>query len=171
MNAEDVAGLYRALEDAGIRVWIVGGWGVDALLRRQTREHHDLDLVVDAPGAERMRVLLEERGFRFAYVWWEEVWWVRDPAWSSPVQEPTAFVYRDDAGREIDVHVLRTRDGEIEMLWTAPYAFTSDGLSGRGVVGEAEVRCLTAAMQRSAHSGYELPPHHVRDVELLDELD
>ena len=29
-----------------IRLWIIGGWGVDALLRKQTRTHDDLDVIV-----------------------------------------------------------------------------------------------------------------------------
>ncbi|HEY7989282.1 MAG TPA: hypothetical protein VIE19_08690, partial [Lapillicoccus sp.] len=36
------------LADAGVRFWLAGGWGVDALAGRQTRSHRDLDLLVDA---------------------------------------------------------------------------------------------------------------------------
>ena len=32
MKAEDVIGIYTKLEDLGIKVWVDGGWGVDALL-------------------------------------------------------------------------------------------------------------------------------------------
>ena len=35
------------LQQAGIDVWLDGGWGVDALIRKQTRQHEDLDVVVD----------------------------------------------------------------------------------------------------------------------------
>src|SRR2546430_4116236 len=46
--------LFRSLEildrlDAGsVEWWIDGGWGVDALLRRETRLHSDLDFAVRA---------------------------------------------------------------------------------------------------------------------------
>lgn len=170
MDAAAVAALYRELENAGIRIWLMGGWGVDALLGRETREHHDLDLLVEAADLERLRLELAERGFRFAYIWWEEVWWVRDGAWRSPLEEPTAFVYRNAAGREIDVHTVRTTaDGEVELLWNAPYAFTHEGLAGTGTVGGHPVRCLSVELQRRAHTGYELPAHHARDLELLAE--
>lgn len=30
-----------------MRVWLDGGWGVDALLGRQTRPHDDMDIVIE----------------------------------------------------------------------------------------------------------------------------
>ena len=171
MEAADVAHLYRTLEAARVRTWVMGGFGVDALLGRETRPHHDVDLLVEVAGLEQLRLSLADAGFVFAYIWWEEVRWVRDEAWASPLEEPTAFVYRDAHGREVDVHVIRERaDGTVEMLWNAPYAFTTEGLRGIGTIGGQEVRCLSAELQRQAHTGYELPPHHVRDLELLAEL-
>ena len=48
MSAADVATvLYIAHTARFDRVWIAGGWGVDALVGRQTRIHSDLDLAVD----------------------------------------------------------------------------------------------------------------------------
>lgn len=46
LSWEDAAALYRALSDAGVSCWVVGGWGVDALLGRQSRPHKDLDVLV-----------------------------------------------------------------------------------------------------------------------------
>lgn len=46
MEASEAARLAAALEDAGIAIWLDGGWGVDALVEGQTREHDDLDFVV-----------------------------------------------------------------------------------------------------------------------------
>src|SRR4051794_21469752 len=46
------------LEAAGVRCWLAGGWGVDALVGRQTRVHRDLDLVLDRAHTETaLRVL------------------------------------------------------------------------------------------------------------------
>ena len=58
-------------------------------------------------------------------------------------------------------------DGTVEMLWNVPYAFTAEGLSATGVVDGHEVRCLSREMQEQAHTGYELPAHHVQDIRLL----
>src|SRR6478672_2893398 len=46
MSAEDVVAIVTRLQRAGLPVWLDGGWGVDALVRRQTRPHDDLDVVV-----------------------------------------------------------------------------------------------------------------------------
>ena len=95
---------------------------------------------------------------------------VRDDTWSSPLEQPSAFVYGHDDGREVDVHVVREgRDGTVEMLWNVPYVFTAEGLSATGVVDGHEVRCLSREMQEQAHTGYELPAHHVQDIRLLTE--
>ena len=148
----------------------MGGWGVDALLGRQTRPHHDLDVLVEVSDLERLRLCLTELQFGLKYVWDDEVRWVRDDTWSSPLEQPTAFVYGHADGREVDVHVVRrSDDGSIEMLWNVPYAFTVEGLSATGIVNGHPVRCLSREMQRQAHTGYELPPHHLHDLELLAE--
>lgn len=162
--------LYLGLEARGIAIWLMGGWGVDALLGRQTRAHHDVDVLVEVSMLERFRGRLHELGFAFRFVWEQETWWVHDASWSGADEQPTAFVYAHPDGREIDVHVVR-RDGNggPVALWTCPYGFTVDGLDGRGVVAGHPVRCLTRDMQRAAHTGYELPPNHVADLRLLAE--
>lgn len=43
---DDVLRIVAALEGAGVACWLAGGWGIDALLGRQTRRHDDLDLVI-----------------------------------------------------------------------------------------------------------------------------
>jgi lincosamide nucleotidyltransferase A/C/D/E len=55
MTSPDVVDLYRYLEQSGIRVWLEGGWGVDALLGRQLRSHNDLDIAIDWNDVPRLR--------------------------------------------------------------------------------------------------------------------
>jgi lincosamide nucleotidyltransferase A/C/D/E len=38
----------------GIRVWLDGGWAVDASLGSQTRPHSDLDIVIEERHVERL---------------------------------------------------------------------------------------------------------------------
>jgi lincosamide nucleotidyltransferase A/C/D/E len=48
VSAADVGTVLGIAHRAGFdRVWIAGGWGVDALVGHQTRIHSDLDLAVD----------------------------------------------------------------------------------------------------------------------------
>jgi lincosamide nucleotidyltransferase A/C/D/E len=43
LSASDVIEVVGALGPHGLNVWIDGGWGVDALVGEQTRDHADLD--------------------------------------------------------------------------------------------------------------------------------
>ena len=151
---------------------MVDGWvGVDALAGRQTRPHHDIDVLVDVANLERLRLCLIGLGFVLAYAWDDEVRWIRHDAWSSPLEQPSAFVYRHADGREVDVHVVRQSDaGDVEMLWKVPYAFTAAGLRATGEIDGQRVRCLSREIQLQAHTGYVLPAHHVQDLELLETL-
>jgi lincosamide nucleotidyltransferase A/C/D/E len=171
MLVVDVISLYRAFEAADAPVWLMGGWGIDALVGRQTRAHHDLDVLVDVANLERLRLCLIDRGFALAYTWDDEVRWIRHDAWSSPLEQPSAFVYRHSDGREVDVHVVRQSNAEdVEMLWNVPYAFTAVGLCATGEIDGQNVRCLSREIQLRAHTGYALPAHHLQDLELLKTL-
>ncbi|MEJ7792124.1 MAG: hypothetical protein WKF65_09165 [Gaiellaceae bacterium] len=44
MSAADVVEVLDVLEAADVAVFLDGGWGVDALIGAQTREHDDLDV-------------------------------------------------------------------------------------------------------------------------------
>ena len=68
MRGTDVHTVMDTLRTAGVEAWIVGGWGVDALLGAHTRCHRDLDVIVEAdPGCvERAVQALGAVGFRLA---------------------------------------------------------------------------------------------------------
>ena len=155
------------MEGHGVRLWLMGGWGVDALVGQQTRIHHDVDVLVEVTELEGFRARLHELGFEFRYLWDDETWSVHDPSWSSDDEQPTAFVYTHPDGREIDVHVVKFDESGVVTLWTVPYQLTVEGLRGIGTVAGHPVRCLTREMQVETHTGYELPPHHAADLHLL----
>ena len=46
MKAQDVIEFLELCEKNGIEIIIDGGWGVDALLGKQTRIHADLDIAL-----------------------------------------------------------------------------------------------------------------------------
>ena len=46
MSVAAAADLCRMLDQHAIRFWVVGGWGIDALLGRVTRPHKDLDVLL-----------------------------------------------------------------------------------------------------------------------------
>ena len=46
MTADKVHWFLDLFDELGIKVWIDGGWGVDALLGECTRKHQDLDIII-----------------------------------------------------------------------------------------------------------------------------
>jgi lincosamide nucleotidyltransferase A/C/D/E len=155
MDAEHLVHLLGQIEGAGIIVWIDGGWGVDALLEEQTREHDDLDLVLELAACERLEATLEAEGY-------ERV--VGAP--------PKSFVLVDGIGRQVDAHPVEfdaNGDGLYVMDDGVIWPYPAEGFSGRGRVAGRPVRCLSPATQVIVHAGYELTEKDFRELRLLNE--
>ena len=45
---EDLMAVVSLFENMGILYWVDGGWGVDLLAGKQTRDHRDIDINFDA---------------------------------------------------------------------------------------------------------------------------
>jgi lincosamide nucleotidyltransferase A/C/D/E len=167
VQAGEVARIYRMLSHHGIQVWLVGGWGIDALLGEQTRPHHDLDVILLLDDVARTRELLACDGYTLKQLW-EENRWVAD---SHGIKTSTAFVLHDAEGLEFDAHAMRLDDqGNGMPAWEAEgRVFRRQDLVGEGRIAGVAVRCITPEMQILCHTGYALPESHLRDVELLHE--
>src|SRR5882757_801353 len=63
MTAQRALGILHPLTEGGIDTWVDGGWGVDALVGKQTREHGDLDLGVVRSDLDRAIELLASVGY------------------------------------------------------------------------------------------------------------
>lgn len=63
-----IAEIESALGSARIRFWLRGGWALDFLIGRITRQHSDIDLVTWRRHASRIERLLVEAGYRVATV-------------------------------------------------------------------------------------------------------
>jgi len=164
--ADDAVQIYHALSNEGIRSWLTGGWGIDALLGVQTRPHKDLDILMLVDDVEPMRHLLAQVGYSLKELWSENA-----PAVDLRGTEvPTAFVLHDADNREIDAHALRfDTAGNAVPVWVDDWGlvFSPADLSGRGSIGGIPVACLSPAMQLRCHTGYELPEYQKRDLERL----
>ena len=51
---EDIMTVIDILENAEITYWIDGGWGVDILAGKQTRDHRDIDINFDSRYTEKL---------------------------------------------------------------------------------------------------------------------
>jgi lincosamide nucleotidyltransferase A/C/D/E len=154
----DAAALLRVvdrLESEGIDVWLDGGWGVDALLGEETREHDDLDLLVELRHSERVVKVLAELEYEFV-----------------DGSAPKSFVHVDREGRQVDVHPVAfdaEGGGVYQMDEGVSWVYPAQGFSGRGSVDERPVRCLSPEVQVLVHAGYDLAEKDYRELYLLRE--
>lgn len=153
MTAERVLALLDALEE--VDVWVDGGWGVDALVGRQTRAHGDLDLGVARPQLSEVIRLLEEIGYC-----------VTDARFAQVTVQLTHTV----EGHRVDLHPsLPLVGGGTEQLdFDGNTYFLPPAVEGR--IGGRVVRCMPVSAQLRSHRGYELRPVDRHDMELLDRL-
>ena len=176
MKDQDVLELYTLLREHGVQIWIDGGWGIDALLERQTRPHKDLDAFVAFDDLPTLTAVLSQRGFGLKEVWSENRW-LRHAGHVRLIgtgetggEVATAFVLKDMLGREIDVHVLHIDEhGCATPAWDCNVAFSPDALMGNGIIAGSPVQCLSADMHIRTHTGYRLQDKDIQDLRLLHE--
>ena len=63
---ELIGALFADCESRNLRVWLLGGWGIDALLGKISREHYDIDIVAEESSKEALREAIEHIGGEFA---------------------------------------------------------------------------------------------------------
>jgi lincosamide nucleotidyltransferase A/C/D/E len=149
MTADDVLGFVKLLNQNGIDVYIDGGWGVDALLGRQTRRHSDLDIAVEHKDVPKIRALLEARNYKDV---------PRDDT------RDCNFVLGDEQGHLIDFHSY-IFDSDGNVIFGVEYPF--DSLKGTGSIDGFPVKCITPEWMVKFHSGYNLDENDYQDVKLL----
>jgi lincosamide nucleotidyltransferase A/C/D/E len=155
MDSSSLLAVIGLLEADGIDVWLDGGWGVDALLGRQTREHDDLDLVVELDDASRIIELLSGPGYALVA--------------GTP---PKSFVMVDTRGHQVDVHPVTAETeggGVYQMDDGREWVYPAEGFTGRGSVEGKPTRCLSPEVQVLVHAGYELTDKDYRELYLLRE--
>ena len=147
VKANDVVKIAAGLARAEVGFRLAGGWGVDALLGRQTRPHHHLHAVIDY--FDRDIVGAVEAISRLGF---------RPLAETAP---PPPGILRSstlESGRfrvtlvEVDWYVLRSEfDGE----GLGSNDAHDPALRVSGVIAGQEVPCLSADMQFSYHLAWE----------------
>lgn len=69
MPAAEVVAVVDWLDKHGAVYVVTGGWAVDALVGHRTREHSDLDVIVEAGACEALLRWLDERGYEVTTDW------------------------------------------------------------------------------------------------------
>lgn len=154
-DLSEVLLVLDALRSVGCRFWLEGGWGVDALVGRQTRPHRDVDVDFDAAHEDAVVDALAGIGY------------VIETDWRPNRVELVA------PGRGwVDLHPLMVdsdgsaRQAALDGGWHEFHAawFTT------GTLGGVRVPCVSVTAQRLFHTGYELRPVDSADLAHLDRL-
>jgi lincosamide nucleotidyltransferase A/C/D/E len=164
--AIDALRIYQSLFDKGIPIWLCGGWGIDALLEKQTRLHHDLDVLVLLDDIDAVCEILAHEGYNAKDLWSEN----RQAIDARGNEVATAFFLTDSQGREFDVHAIRLDEqGNGHPVWEEHenFIFSRRDLTCEGKIAGAAVHCLSPEMQVLFHTGYELPDKQIDDLERL----
>jgi lincosamide nucleotidyltransferase A/C/D/E len=144
--------ILAALEAYGVNASLDGGWGVDALVGRQTRAHDDLDLVVALADVDMITSALNGLGFSIA----ED-------------HLPVRFVMRDANGSQLDFHTV-TFDAQGGGVQPQPggghFRYPPEGFV-LGQIAGRQVPCVSAEIQLLCHLGYSPTSKDAHDVLLL----
>jgi lincosamide nucleotidyltransferase A/C/D/E len=154
MTAEDVVSLLDGFEARGVAYWIAGGWGVDALLGVQTREHDDLDIAIPFDHEHAVLAALAASGFSVETDW-----------------RPVRVALKHPDGREVDVHPIRFQtDGSAWLpgLDGGRFEYPADCFAMGSIAGRG-VPCVSAEQQLVFHQGYELADKDRADLRQLAE--
>ena len=152
VNITDVKQILQFAIDAEIKVFLDGGWGVDALLGYQSRAHNDIDIFVEKNDYQNFIEIMKANGF-----------------YEIKMEYTTLnhTVWEDLKNRIIDLHCFEyTVEGEI--LYDGD-CFPVETFSGKGRIEEIEVSCIEPYSQVMFHLGYEFDENDAHDVKLLCE--
>lgn len=131
MSAEQLLEIRSELNNLGIKIWIDGGWGVDALLGKETRPHKDMDFIADKKFYSQIRNYFTEKGYKVSK---EEP----DDRWH--------FIM-DGPGGQLDimlVGLLEEGGASYEPVGLDVEAFPAFAFEGRGSINGVEVECISA---------------------------
>ena len=154
MDAAEVLRVLDGLEEAGVRAGVTGGWGIDALLRRQTRPHGDVDLGVPSDAVDMAIERLASLGYLLV------------------VDERPARLVLESALGKVDLHpiVMEPSGAGVQTGFDGQtFQYPPGSLEAEGEIGGRPVRCGTPELQVTFHRGYEPREHDRRDMAALAE--
>jgi lincosamide nucleotidyltransferase A/C/D/E len=152
MTLEAVVDVLAALDAGGTDYWVDGGWGIDALLGRQTREHRDLDLGVWLDDVSSIEALLPQ--FRRES---EEEW-------------PGFLLLKDERGGVVDLLLVQRR--QAGGLWQQlaggrRLRYDESETRASGHIGGRRFRCASVALQLEHHNRPDATDQDRVDIEVL----
>ena len=150
---EDLTAVIDLFENSGITYWIDGGWGVDILAGRQTRNHRDIDVDFDAQHTEKLLKTLLEFGYET----------------DTDCMPVRIELYSEKYGY-LDIHpFILNEDGTSKQADAQGgfYEFERDFFINAVFEGKT-IPCISLKGQRIFHTGYELRDKDKHDISILE---
>ncbi|MBI5151319.1 MAG: alpha/beta fold hydrolase [Candidatus Pacebacteria bacterium] len=154
MTQDCVIDLYTQIENNGIKIWLDGGWSVDALLEKQTRPHGDVDIVAQEKDVPALLKLLEKKGYHRVKRGDETDW---------------NFIVGDSEARFVDFHIINLDKQGNGIYGPAEKGqmYYAEALTGKGKIGNLEIHCISPEWMVKFHTGYKLRAQDYLDVTQL----
>lgn len=152
---EDLFFIIDLLENMGIRYWIDGGWGVDILAGKQSREHRDIDVNFDAQYTDTLIEKLLKAGYTIDTDW-----------------KPARIELYSDKHGYLDIHPFvinndgTSKQADLEGGW---WEFEADYFGSSVFEGKA-IPCISVKGQKIFHAGYELREKDMHDISILNRI-
>lgn len=155
VSKTDLFEVLDLIESMQIAYWLDGGWGVDVLVGKQTREHRDVDLDFDSRYTDQLLTALEADGYEI-----------------TTDQRPVRIELYHTGRSYLDIHPFvlgehgTARQADLKGGW---YEFEAD-FFGKAEFSGRWIPCISLKGQRIFHSGYEPRTVDLHDIKLLQGL-
>ena len=148
-DIQDVIDIIKTSESIGVKLWVTGGWGVDALICRQARPHSDIDIFIQKEDAPAFLEMLTTKGY----------------SENTEKSTETQPVWTDFCGRTVDMKLFEFKDTATIIFENNEYPF--EIFNGQGIIGGIKVDCMPAEAQLRYRQGYERKENDIHDLLLL----
>ena len=141
-------------EELGVTYWLDGGWGVDVLYGKQTREHRDIDINFDAAKTEVVLKALKALGY------------VLETDWL-----PIRAEFAHSQYGYLDIHPFVIGERFVKQAnpeggyWEFPQEYF-----GKAVFERRTIPCISLEGQKVFHSGYDPKEKDLHDMKILKQI-
>lgn len=165
MSFRDVQEVAVALQEADLKFWFAGGWGIDVLVGLQSRDHLDLDIVIEDYRRDEPRVCRALSGLGY----------VRPEPKVGGIWMPSVIALSDWSGRRIELMEI---DWERFAVNSGLVASDETGVAvsalrerafAEGVIFAQKLPCLSRRAQLLFHSNFTLSEKQRQDLDVLNE--
>ena len=141
-------------EELRVTYWLDGGWGVDALYGKQTREHRDIDIDFDAAKTVIILKALKDLGY------------VPETDWL-----PVRAEFAHSQYGYLDIHPFIIGERFVKQVnpeggfWEFPPNYF-----GKAVFKGRIIPCISPEGQKVFHSGYDPREKDLHDMKILNQI-